>query len=123
MLSGFDMVLILNMHRLQTVIETNHWRHLLICQLVQIWLQDLSLYDVKDGGWIDNREARYSYQNARGYTIDNTTAPYDVAKDDYNDSRKEGARIRISADFNDVKLDLSFLSQESFYNGSYETDV
>ena len=44
------------------------------------------MYDVKDGGWIDNKEATYSYQNARG-TIDNTT-PYDVAKDDYNDSRK-----------------------------------
>jgi len=83
----------------------------------------VSLYDVKDGGWIDNREARYSYQNARGYTIDNTTAPYDVAKDDYNDSRKEGARIRVSADFKNVNLDLSFLSQDSFYNGSYETDV
>ena len=83
----------------------------------------LSLYDVKDGGWIDNKKASYSYQNARGYTIDNTTPPYDVAADDYNDSRKEGSRLRISADFNDVNLDLSFLSQESYYNGSYETDV
>jgi outer membrane receptor protein involved in Fe transport len=83
----------------------------------------LSLYDVKDGGWIDNKKASYSYQNARGYTIDNTTPPYNVAADDYNDSRKEGSRLRISADFNDVNLDLSFLSQESYYNGSYETDV
>jgi outer membrane receptor protein involved in Fe transport len=83
----------------------------------------LSLYDVKDGGWIDNKKASYSYQNARGYTINNTTPPYNVAADDYNNSRKEGSRLRISADFNDVNLDLSFLSQESYYNGSYETDV
>ena len=26
----------------------------------------LSVYDVKDGGWIDNKKASYSYQNARG---------------------------------------------------------
>ena len=45
----------------------------------------VSVYNVEDGGWIDNKEASYSYQNARGYTIDNFTAPYDVAKDDYND--------------------------------------
>ena len=83
----------------------------------------LSAYDVKDGGWIDNRKAKYSYQNARGYTIDNYSDPYNVAKNDYNDSRKEGSRLRISADINDVKLDLSFLTQESYYNGSYETDV
>jgi outer membrane receptor protein involved in Fe transport len=83
----------------------------------------VSAYDVQDGGWIDNKQASYSYQNARGYTIDNFTAPYDVAKDDYNDSSKEGARIRISTDFENVNLDLSFLSQESYYNGSYETDV
>ena len=83
----------------------------------------LSAYDVKDGGWIDNRKAKYSYQNARGYTIDNYTDPYNIAKNDYNDSRKEGSRLRISADINDMKLDLSFLTQESYYNGSYETDV
>jgi outer membrane receptor protein involved in Fe transport len=83
----------------------------------------VSAYDVQDGGWIDNKQTSYSYQNARGYTIDNFTAPYDVAKDDYNDSSKEGARIRISTDFENVNLDLSFLSQESYYNGSYETDV
>ena len=45
----------------------------------------VSAYDVQDGGWIDNKKASYSYQNARGYTIDNFTAPYNVAKDDYND--------------------------------------
>ena len=83
----------------------------------------VSAYDVQDGGWIDNKQASYSYQNARGYTIDNITAPYDVAKDDYNDSSKEGSRIRISTDFENINLDLSFLSQESYYNGSYETDV
>ena len=83
----------------------------------------VSAYDVQDGGWIDNKRASYSYQNARGYTIDNFTAPYDVAKDDYNDSSKEGSRIRISTDFENINLDLSFLSQESYYNGSYETDV
>lgn len=83
----------------------------------------VSAYDVQDGGWIDNKQASYSYQNARGYTIDNFTAPYDVAKDNYNDSSKEGSRIRISTDFEKINLDLSFLSQESYYNGSYETDV
>ena len=83
----------------------------------------VSAYDIQDGGWIDNKKASYSYQNARGYTIDNFTAPYNVAKDDYNDSSKEGSRIRISTDFENVNLDLSFLSQESYYNGSYETDV
>ena len=83
----------------------------------------VSAYDVQDGGWIDNKEATYTYQNARGYTIDNFTAPYDVARDDYNDSRKEGARLRLSADLGDMNLDLSFLTQDSFYNGSYETDV
>ena len=83
----------------------------------------VSAYDVQDGGWIDNKKASYSYQNARGYTIDNFTSPYDVAKDDYNDSSKEGSRIRVSTDFENVNLDLSFLSQESYYNGSYETDI
>ena len=83
----------------------------------------VSAYDVQDGGWIDNKKASYSYQNARGFMIDNFTAPYDVAEDDYNDSSKEGSRIRISTDFENINLDLSFLSQESYYNGSYETDV
>ena len=83
----------------------------------------VSVYNVEDGGWIDNKEASYSYQNARGYTIDNFTAPYDVAKDDYNDSKKEGSRIRFATNFDNFNLDLSFLSQESYYNGSYETDV
>ena len=83
----------------------------------------LSAYNVKDGGWIDNKKASYSYQNARGYTIDNFTAPYNVAKDDYNDSSKEGMRLRLATDNENFNVDLSFLSQESYYNGSYETDI
>ena len=83
----------------------------------------VSAYNVEDGGWIDNKKASYSYQNARGYTIDNFTAPYNVAKDDYNDSKKEGSRIRLATNFDNFNLDISFLSQESYYNGSYETDV
>ena len=35
----------------------------------------------------------------------------------------KGSRLRISADIKDVSIDLSFLTQESYYNGSYETDV
>jgi len=84
----------------------------------------ISAYDVQDGGWIDNKRATYTYQNyGINYTIDNYTAPYNVAKDDYNDSSKKGSRIRISTAFDNFNLDLSFLNQESQYNGSYETDI
>tara|TARA_B100000575_G_C23141362_1_gene664312 strand:+ start:3651 stop:6086 length:2436 start_codon:yes stop_codon:yes gene_type:complete len=84
----------------------------------------VSAYNVQDGGWIDNQKATYTYQNnGLNYTIDNFTAPYNVAKDDYNDSEKEGSRIRLATNFDNFNLDLSFLTQESYYNGSYETDV
>ena len=92
----------------------------------------VSAYNVEDGGWIDNKEATYTYQNSlvnhgitdpNGNTINNFTAPYDVAKDDYNDSKKEGARIRLATNNDNFNLDLSFLTQDSYYNGSYETDV
>tara|TARA_A100001234_G_scaffold34324_3_gene26824 strand:- start:679 stop:3069 length:2391 start_codon:yes stop_codon:yes gene_type:complete len=83
----------------------------------------VSTYDVQDGGWIDNKKADYTYQNyGINYTINNYTAPYAVAKDDYNDASKTGSRIRLATDFDNFNLDLSFLTQESQYNGSYETD-
>ena len=84
----------------------------------------ISAYDVQDGGWIDNKPASFTYQNyGINYTIDNTTAPYNVAKDDYNDSSKTGSRIRLATAFDNFNIDLSFLTQESQYNGSYETDI
>jgi outer membrane receptor protein involved in Fe transport len=92
----------------------------------------VSAYNVEDGGWIDNKEATYTYQNSlvnhgitdpNGNTINNYTAPHNVAQDDYNDSKKEGARIRLATNNDNFNIDLSFLTQESYYNGSYETDV
>ena len=84
----------------------------------------ISAYDVQDGGWIDNLPATFTYQNGGiNYTIDNVTAPYDVAEKDYNDNSKEGSRLRLTGEFENFDLDLSFLQQDSVYNGSYETDV
>ena len=84
----------------------------------------LSAYDVQDGGWIDNQPSSFTYRNnGINYTIDNTTEPYDVAGKDYNDSSKEGARLRIRGEFENFDLDLSFLTQDSVNNGSYETDI
>ena len=84
----------------------------------------LTAYDVQDGGWIDNEPASFTYRNnGINYTIDNTTEPYDVAGKDYNDSSKEGARLRIRGEFENFDLDLSFLTQDSVNNGSYETDI
>ena len=83
----------------------------------------LSAYDVQDGGWIDNMPSTFTYRNnGINYTIDNTTDPYNVAGKDYNDSSKEGARLRIKGEFENFDLDLSFLNQDSVTNGSYETD-
>ena len=83
----------------------------------------LSAYDVQDGGWIDNMPSTFTYRNnGINYTIDNTTDPYNVAGNDYNDSSKEGARLRIKGEFENFDLDLSFLNQDSVTNGSYETD-
>lgn len=84
----------------------------------------LSTYDLQDGGWIDNQRATYTYQNyGINYTIDNYTAPYNVAKDDYNEYDKKGSRLRLSTNFDNINLDLSFLNQDSTYSGSYEADV
>ena len=84
----------------------------------------LSAYNVQDGGWIDNQKASFTYQNGGiNYTINNFTDPYDVAENDYNDSTKEGARLRLAGEFDNFDLDISFLTQDSVVNGSYETDV
>ena len=80
-----------------------------------------STYEVNNGGWIDNQRATFTY-SLSGYTIDNYTAPYNVAKDDYNEEEKEGSRLRISTNNDNVNLDLSFLTQTSSYSGSYEAD-
>ena len=81
-------------------------------------------YNVRDGGWIDNQRATYTYQNNNiNYTINNFTDPYDVAEKNYNNNIKEGSRLRLTGEFENFDLDLSFLTQESTYNGSYETDV
>ena len=80
-----------------------------------------STYDVNDGGWIDNQRATFTY-SLSGYTIDNYTAPYNVAGDDYNDSGKEGSRLRLLTDNDNINIDLSFLTQTSKYKGSYESD-
>ena len=83
----------------------------------------LSAYDVQDGGWIDNLPASFTYQNGGiNYTIDNTTAPYDLAEKNYNDNSKEGSRLRLTGEFDNFNLDLSFLQQDQVYNGSYESD-
>ena len=84
----------------------------------------LSAYNVQDGGWIDNQKASFTYQNGGiNYTINNFTDPYDVAENDYNDSTKEGARLRLAGEFDNFDLDISFLTQDSIVNGSYETDI
>ena len=83
----------------------------------------LSAYDVQDGGWIDNLPASFTYQNGGiNYTIDNTTVPYDLAEKNYNDNSKEGSRLRLTGEFDNFNLDLSFLQQDQVYNGSYESD-
>ncbi len=49
-----------------------HWAQILQQESVHM------MFKMEDGLII--KKPSYTYQNARGYTIDNFTAPYDVAK-------------------------------------------
>ena len=79
-----------------------------------------SAYDLHSGGWIDNVETTQSFL----YVGDHSNSDYIELRDDYNSSDKEGQRLRFSNEFdNGLNLDISFLRQEYFNNGSWETDV
>jgi outer membrane receptor protein involved in Fe transport len=79
----------------------------------------ISAYDISNGGWIDNVPSTVSFYYT-GATIDNSS----YVEDDYNWIDKSGHRIRLGHDMESgTTVDLSFLSHESFSNGSWETDV
>ena len=80
----------------------------------------LSAYDLHSGGWLDNVETTQSWT----YLGTHSNSDYIDLKDDYNSSDKEGVRLRFSNEFdNGLNLDISFLQQEYFSNGSWESDV
>ena len=80
----------------------------------------LSAYDLHSGGWIDNVETTQTFS----YLGSHTNSDYIELRDDYNDSDKDGLRLRYTQEFaNGLNLDVSFLQQEYFSNGSWETDV
>ena len=79
----------------------------------------ISAYDISNGGWIDNVPSTVSFYYT-GATIDNSS----YVEDDYNWIDKSGHRVRLGHDMDSgTTIDLSFLSHESFSNGSWETDV
>ena len=79
----------------------------------------LSAYDLHSGGWLDNVETTQNFT----YLGAHTNSDYIDLKDDYNSSDKEGYRLRFSNEFsNGLNLDISFLQQEYFSNGSWEYD-
>ena len=77
----------------------------------------VSAYNLTDGGFIDNVPSTMTFTNS-GVTIDNN----DVAEEDYNTYDKKGLRTRFSTSIGSTDLDFSFLTQESKYGGSPETD-
>ena len=80
----------------------------------------LSAYDIHSGGWLDNVETTQSW----AYLGTHSNSDYIDLKEDYNSSDKEGVRLRFSNEFdNGLNLDISFLQQEYFSNGSWESDV
>ena len=80
----------------------------------------LSAYDIHSGGWLDNVETTQSWT----YLGTHSNSDYIDLKEDYNSSDKEGVRLRFSNEFdNGLNLDISFLQQEYFSNGSWESDV
>ena len=80
----------------------------------------LSAYDLHSGGWLDNVATTQSFT----YLGTHSNSDYIELKDDYNSSDKEGVRLRFSNEFdNGLNLDISFLQQEYFSNGSWESDV
>ena len=53
-----------------------------------------------------------------------SNSDYIQLEDDYNSSDKKGHRVRFSNEFESgLNLDISFLKQEYFSNGSWESDV
>ena len=79
----------------------------------------ISAYDISSGGWIDNVPSTVSFYYT-GATIDNSS----YVEDDYNWIDKSGHRIRLGHKMDSgTTIDLSFLTHESFSNGSWETDV
>ena len=80
----------------------------------------LSAYDLHSGGWLDNVATTQTFT----YLGTHSNSDYIELKDDYNSSDKEGVRLRFSNEFdNGLNLDISFLQQEYFSNGSWESDV
>jgi outer membrane receptor protein involved in Fe transport len=77
----------------------------------------LSAYDLKEGGWIDNKLTSKTFTNS-GYTIDNS----EFAQDDYNELNKTGYRLRFASQIGEHDLDLSILDQSSTFGGSWESD-
>ena len=79
----------------------------------------ISMYDVHAGGWLDNVATTQNFT----YLGAHSNADYIELKDDYNSSDKKGHRVRFSNEFESgLNLDLSFLKQEYFSNGSWESD-
>ena len=80
----------------------------------------LSAYDLHSGGWLDNVATTQTFT----YLGTHSNSDYIELEDDYNSSDKEGVRLRFSNEFdNGLNLDISFLQQEYFSNGSWESDV
>ena len=80
----------------------------------------LSAYDIHSGGWLDNVATTQTFT----YLGTHSNSDYIELKEDYNSSDKEGVRLRFSNEFdNGLNLDISFLQQEYFSNGSWESDV
>ena len=80
----------------------------------------LSAYDLHSGGWLDNVATTQTFT----YLGTHSNSDYIELKKDYNSSDKEGVRLRFSNEFdNGLNLDISFLQQEYFSNGSWESDV
>ena len=80
----------------------------------------VSMYDLHGGGWLDNVETTQTFT----YLGTHSNSDYIDLKDDYNSSDKKGHRVRFSNEFDSgLNLDISFLKQEYFNNGSWESDV
>lgn len=80
----------------------------------------VSMYDLHGGGWLDNVETTQSWT----YLGTHSNSDYIELREDYNSNDKKGHRVRFSNEFdNGLNLDISFLQQEYFSNGSWESDV
>ena len=80
----------------------------------------VSMYDLHGGGWLDNVETTQVFT----YLGTHSNSNYIDLEEDYNSSDKKGHRVRFSNEFDSgLNLDISFLKQEYFNNGSWESDV